>query len=199
MEKIFKESMGEIILKDLLEGNKRFVSGVTQFPRVDKDRRLEVLNKQIPKAIILGCADSRTSPEFIFNQGIGDLFVLRTAGNILDDVILASIDYAVLKLHVPLIVVLSHSNCGAVELAAKSSHNKVHHQLEVFAKEIKSAVEYVRDSEGDLIDNAIKENARQMVKKLKEHGEIIQNAIQSNKLHIVSAYYDMKSGVIEIL
>ena len=98
----------------LLEGNERFVSGDSMHPNQNASRRSELVNAQSPFAVIFGCADSRLAAEIIFDVGLGDVFVVRTAGHVIDDAVLGSLEYAVSALHVPLIVVLGHDNCGAV-------------------------------------------------------------------------------------
>jgi len=109
-------------LAALVEGNRRFAAGVAEHPRQDARRREEVLARgQYPFAAIVGCADSRVPPEIVFDQGLGDLFVLRTAGNIVDDLGVACLEYAAAHLGVPLIVVMGHSRCGAVTAAAELS------------------------------------------------------------------------------
>jgi hypothetical protein len=111
----------EAALTRLVEGNKRFVAGSTTHPDQTAERRTETAKGQHPFAIILTCADSRLSPEILFDEGIGDLFVVRNAGNLLDDHVLGSIEYAVEHLHATLIVVLGHTKCGAVSAAVAGS------------------------------------------------------------------------------
>lgn len=190
--------MGQI-LNELLEGNKRFVNEENEFPRLDKKRRLEGLNGQSPKAIIIGCADSRVPPEFIFDQGLGDLFVLRVAGNIVDDAIVGSIEYAVDHLKTSLIMVLSHTNCGAVGAAVDLEAKDAPGSIGSLITAIKPAVINVMNLEGDLQDNATKENARLVAKSLETNGDIIREAVEKNNLNIVAAYYDIESGLVEIL
>ena len=108
----------------LSEGNARFVAGHSQHPRQDPERRTELASTQHPFAVVLGCADSRTGPETLFDQGLGDLFVVREAGNVVDDHTLGSIEYAVEHLHSPLIVVLGHERCGAVAAARDTLASK---------------------------------------------------------------------------
>lgn len=191
--------MGQVVLNELLEGNKRFANEACEFPRLDENRRLEGLNGQSPKAIIIGCADSRIPPEFIFDQGLGDLFVIRVAGNIIDDAIVGSIEYAVDHLKTPLIMVLSHTNCGAVGAAIDHTPEEAPGKIGSLIEAIKPAVERARKLEGDLLDNSAKENAKYVVEKLKEQGEIITSAIKNNNLDVVAAYYNIESGLVEIL
>jgi len=113
-----KETAGDVSLKRLMAGNARFVAGTSERPNETAARRAELATGQKPFAIVLGCADSRVSPEVAFDAGLGDLFVCRVAGNVVDDPILGSIEYAVQHLDVPLVVVLGHERCGAVKAAA---------------------------------------------------------------------------------
>jgi carbonic anhydrase len=117
---------GDQALQELMNGNKRYVAAELAHPNQTAARRAEVAKGQDPFAIIVGCSDSRVPPEIIFDQGLGDLFVTRVAGNIVDDVVLGSIEYAAEHLGVPLIVVLGHKRCGAVEAAAKGGDAPVH-------------------------------------------------------------------------
>jgi len=191
--------MSQNVLKELLEGNKRFANETNEFPRLNKDRRLEGMNGQNPKAIIIGCADSRVPPELIFDQGLGDLFVLRVAGNIVDEAIIGSIEYAVDHLKTPLVMVLSHTNCGAVGAAISTSVEEAPGSIGSLVKAIQPAIENVRGREGDFQDNATRENARLVAESLKSEGAIIKNAFESNKLEIVSAYYDIETGIVSVL
>ncbi len=187
------------ILNELLEGNQRFVDETSEFPRLDKKRRLEGLNGQNPKAIIIGCADSRVPPELIFDQGLGDLFVLRVAGNIVDDAIIGSIEYAVAHLETPVLMVLSHTNCGAVGAAISTPVNEAPGHIGSLVEAIQPAIENVRGLEGDFQDNATKENARLVAASLKIQGDIIKGAYDNKKLEIVAAYYDLETGLVSII
>ncbi|MCH4890734.1 carbonic anhydrase [Acidaminobacter sp. JC074] len=187
------------VLKELLEGNERFVTGSNEFPRLNRERRLEGLYGQSPKAIVVGCADSRVPPEHIFDQGLGDLFVLRVAGNILDEAVIGSIEYAVDNLETPLLMVLSHTNCGAVGAAIDMPVEEAAGSLKYLIEYIKPAVEKVKGMSGDFQDNVTKENARLVVENLKNQGQIISKAYQNKKLKIVAAYYDLETGLVSTL
>ena len=191
--------MSQDILQELIEGNKRFASETSEFPRLDKKRRLEGLNGQSPKAIIIGCADSRVPPELIFDQGLGDLFVLRVAGNIIDDAIIGSVEYAVAHLGSPLIMVLSHQNCGAIGAAIETAAEDAPGSIGSLVEAIQPAIENVRGLEGDFQDNATRENARLVAESLKTEGTIIKEAYADKKVDIVAAYYDFETGIVSIL
>lgn len=187
------------ILNELLEGNKRFANSKCEFSGINEKRRIEGVSGQNPKAIVIACADSRISPEFIFDQGIGDLFVIRVAGNIIDDAIVGSIEYAVDHLETPLLIVMAHQNCGAVgaaiQLEIKDAPGKIGSLIEA----IKPAIERAKQSKGDLHTNASKENAKLVVEQIKREGDIITGAIAKNKLDVVATYYNIETGLIEIL
>ena len=144
----------------LLRGNERFVARWPDHPNQSARRRREVSDSgQQPFAIILSCADSRVPPEIIFDQGLGDLFVIRVAGNVLDDIILGTIEYAVEHMHVPVIMVLGHDKCGAVTAAVQGV--EVRNHIQSLAEALRPAVESASIQEGDLISNAIDMNVQQ--------------------------------------
>lgn len=184
-------------LTELLAGNQRFVSGQAQHPRQDATRRTEVAVGQKPKAIIIACSDSRVAPEIIFDQGLGDLFVVRTAGQVTDDVALASIEYAVEHLGTGLIIVLGHKRCGAVQAAVDGG--EAHGHLNALIDKIKPAVEQAKTMPGDLVDNAVRANITMTVGKLKASEPVIAQAIKTNTLQVVGAYYDLDTGAVSVL
>ena len=143
-------------LKRLIDGNNRYVSSKMAHPNQTENRRKEVIKGQKPFAVIVGCSDSRIPPEIIFDQGIGDLFVIRVAGNIVDDVALGSVEYAVDHLGTKLVIVLGHGNCGAVTATVQGG--EAHGHIGSIVRTIAPAVEKARAQTGELIDNAIKIN-----------------------------------------
>ena len=183
-------------LKKLNEGNARFVSGNRQPLDVAK-RRTEVAKDQKPFAIVLSCADSRVAPELVFDQGLGDIFVIRTAGEVIDPAATGSIEYAVGHLGVPLIVVLGHQRCGAVA-AAVSGANEPGHIADLL-KAIQPAVEAVKGKPGDAVDNAVHAQALAVAKQLQSTGPIISESVKSGKLLILAGYYSLDSGKVEVL
>lgn len=184
-------------LKELMNGNERFVTAKLTHPNQTAARRSEVAGGQHPFAIILGCADSRLSPEIIFDQGLGDVFVIRVAGNIIDDAIVGSIEYAAEHLHAPLIVVLGHSNCGAV--AATVAGGELDGHLPSLAKAIKPAVDQARNQAGDLLDNAVRANARMVAEQLNASEPILAKLVRSGQLKVVAARYDLSTGRVTLL
>ena len=179
-------------LARLKEGNQRFVTNPTSKGQPTAARRMETANTQHPFAIIVGCADSRTSPELIFDQNIGDLFVVRTAGNLVDDHGLGSIEYAVTHLGPRLIVVLGHGRCGAVKAAMTSAQAPGH--IDSLVRDIQPAVKAAKSQAGDALANAVRENARLMAEKIRREAELGELAPQ---VRIVSGYYDLDSGEVQ--
>jgi len=184
-------------LKELMGGNERFVASNLTHPNQSASRRSEVAGGQHPFAIILACADSRLSPEIIFDQGLGDLFVIRVAGNIIDDAILGSIEYAAAHLHSPLMVVLGHSNCGAVGATVAGGDLEGH--LPSLAQAIQPAVEEAKNQGGDLLDNAVRANAKMVAEQLKSSEPVLANLVSTGQLKVVAARYSLETGKVEVL
>lgn len=184
-------------LARLKAGNERFATGKVIHPNAGADRRAEVAKGQKPFAIIVGCSDSRVGPEVVFDQGLGDLFVIRTAGNVVDDVALGSIEYAADHFAVPLILVLGHTRCGAV-IAAVGGGEAPGHVGSVVAK-IKPAVEETKGNEGDAVDNAVRANVRNVVNQLRNAGPILSGLVKSGKLRVVGACYDLDTGRVDMV
>ena len=179
---------------NLMAGNERFVAGKPQ-ARALVPLRQKLASGQSPKAIILSCSDSRVGPELVFDQSLGDIFVVRTAGNVADAVALGSIEYAVDHLHSPLLVVLGHQKCGAV-IAACSGEKMPSKNLDAIMEKIEPAVTHakVHAKAEDLIEPAIKENVHQSARDLLVNSEIISNAVKSGKLSVIEAEYELDTG-----
>jgi carbonic anhydrase len=182
----------------LVEGNARYVSGSTQHPRQGADRRTELSTSQQPFAVILGCADSRTGPELVFDQGLGDLFVVRGAGNVVDDHALGSIEYAVEHLHSQLIVVLGHERCGAVAAARATvaANGKADGHVESIVASIRPAVEATASQDAEV---TCKANVRNMVKAIANSEPILHQLAAGGKIVVVGAYYDLDTGAVTFL
>src|SRR6476660_4136814 len=157
-------------LAKLQEGNARFGASKVSDGKPTAAKRAETAQSQHPFAIILGCADSRTAPEIIFDQNIGDLFVIRTAGNLVDDHALGSIEYAVEHLGARLIVVLGHERCGAVTAALASASAPGH--INSLVRDIQPAVAASKGKEGDPLANAIHENDAEVAAKIRKQAEL---------------------------
>jgi carbonic anhydrase len=181
-------------LAKLRTGNERFVRAAAISAKPTRARRVATAKAQHPFAIIVGCSDSRTPPEMIFDQNIGDLFVVRTAGNLADDVALGSIEYAVEHLGARLIVVLGHSRCGAVAAAVESASAPGH--VGNIVGEIRPAVETVQNEGGDLLVNAIKSNIDRVAKRISEKAEF---GSLGSSVRVVEGYYDLDTGKVSWL
>jgi carbonic anhydrase len=179
-------------LAKLKEGNARFVASKVSDGKPTAAKRAETAQVQHPFAIILGCADSRTAPEIIFDQNIGDLFVVRTAGNLVDDHALGSIEYAVEHLGARLIVVLGHERCGAVTAAVASASAPGH--VESLVRDIQPAVVATKGKDGDATDLAVAENARLMAGKVRSDASLGDLA---KEVRIISGVYDLDTGKVE--
>ncbi|MBI2742429.1 MAG: carbonic anhydrase [Chlamydiales bacterium] len=184
----------KLALERLIEGNKRFYKDKSEHPNRTEERRLETAGGQHPYAIILGCSDSRVAPEIIFDEGIGDLFIVRVAGNVLGPIGMESIHYSAIYLNSAIIVVLGHESCGAVQ-AVLNNNTK---DIETIATQIKEAADRTK-GQGDLrLENTIKLNAKMMVQQLK-NDPVLSDLIKKKKLDIVGGYYDFHTGKVEIL
>lgn len=192
---------GQEVLPRLMNGNKLYAAGQFRHPHQTLARRLEVANGQKPFAVILGCSDSRVPPEILFDQGLGDLFVVRVAGNIVDNAVEGSIEYAVEELGVSLIMVLGHERCGAIKAAVDvvEKGGQLPGQIESIINSIKPAVERVKGKPGNLLENAINENVLMVVEKLKASRPIIAKFVENGQLKVVGANYELKSGTVRIL
>ena len=157
-------------------------------------RQHELAGGQNPHAVILGCADSRVPPEIIFDQGLGDLFTVRVAGNVAGVNELASIEYAVEHLHTPLLVVMGHQKCGAVSAAVEGGEASGH--LPELIKAIQPAVEKAKGMPGDVIENAVRSNVEMVVQQLSTSQPVLAPLVNEDKLRIVGAVYSLDTGKV---
>ncbi|MFN8588083.1 MAG: carbonic anhydrase [Candidatus Eisenbacteria bacterium] len=180
----------------LLEGNRRFVSGHTRSRTVVAERAA-LVSGQHPRAIILACADSRVGPELLFDQSLGDLFVVRNAGNIPDPIVLGSMEYAVEHLGASLIVVLGHQSCGAVKAAAGKDEMPSPNLVAV-VQEIRPTAQRLSSCfEGaELVDRTVRANAKHTAEAILANSGIIREAVEKGHVKVVSAYYDLATGQI---
>ena len=191
----------EEAVKRLLEGNRSYIAGKNSVSHRTAKRRTEVSKGQHPFAIIVGCSDSRVPPEILFDQGMGDLFVVRSAGNVIDDIAIGSIEYAVEHLGVQLIMVLGHERCGAVD--ATLNGGEVGGKLKSVIDAIKPAVEKAKakgqTSHGcDLLCSSVKNNARMVAEKIRKSSPVLTEAVENGMLRVVGAYYELDSGVVSL-
>jgi carbonic anhydrase len=184
-------------LTRLLEGNKRYTRHKERHPDQSSARQKELVEGQHPFAVILGCADSRVPPELLFDQGLGDLFVIRVAGNIVDDAILGSIEYAVVHLRTKLILVLGHEKCGAVSAAIEGGDVAGH--LKALVAAIRPSVSATAKDPGDKLHNCVIENARRVARQLRQSEPVVKEAVERNELKIVAADYALDTGKVTLL
>lgn len=186
---------------EMLRGNERFVAGVPRHPRQDVERRAELAKTQSPHAALFGCSDSRLAAEIIFDKGIGDLFVVRNAGQIISDSVIGTLEYAVGILHVPLIVVLGHDECGAVSAAIEANGADAPtlppHIANLISK-ITPAVKRITASHdaGTPLDphEVGREHLRDTIAELLESSELISDAVAAGTLAVVGANYRLLEG-----
>lgn len=184
----------------LLEGNQRFVTGALTSPDDLTQRRGQVAGGQSPFAVVVCCSDSRVPPELVFDQTLGQLFVVRTAGQVLDEAARSSIIYGVDYLKAPLVVVLGHSGCGAVEAAlAALAGTPIPGYAYRFAEGIGPAVQGVLDQPGDQLDNAIRANIAWGVEQLRSAQPELTAAVRDGRLTVAGAHYDLASGEVSLL
>lgn len=186
-------------LTKLFEGNSRFVAGSPLRPHQDLDRRRSLASGQHPFAAVLACADSRVSPELAFDQGLGDLFVIRTAGQVVDRAVLGTIQYGVAELRVPLVIVLGHTGCGAVKaaLAAHRGAAPTGTAIDALVAAIAPAAVGV-DSADDPLTAAVEANVAHVVGQLRG-APMLAGAIEAGTLDVCGAIYDLFSGRTTLL
>ncbi|HEY5930330.1 MAG TPA: carbonic anhydrase [Burkholderiales bacterium] len=193
-------------LERLREGNLRFVSEVRNSDsQSNRSRRRELADGQEPFAIILGCSDSRVPAEIVFDQGLGDLFVIRVAGNIVAPSQIGSVEFAADRFHTRLVVVLGHSQCGAIEATLEELQRPTENQ----SKNLHSIVDRVRPAVEGLLETglksdpqallhqAVRSNVRASANQLRHGSEILEQLIHSSGLRVVGAEYSLETGIVE--
>jgi carbonic anhydrase len=191
---------GQEAFNKLMEGNKRFVAE-NLAPRDVGDSKRKALTKgQSPFAVVVTCSDSRLAPEILFDQGLGELFVVRTAGNVLDPIAIGSVEYGVEHLHAPLLILLGHDQCGAVAatLEAKGSPEG---NIGAIVKKILPAVKKARMIGGtkeDIFNNAIKENVILQARLLLKNSPTVRHLMEKGDLKVVLAVYHLSSGEVAV-
>lgn len=192
-------------LERLREGNRRFASGTPSGNSDTFARRAELAKGQEPFAIILGCSDSRVPAELVFDQGLGDLFVIRVAGNVVSPSQIGSVEFAAARFGTPLVVVLGHSNCGAIlatldELAQPTTSRS--RNLRSIVDRVRPSVEALlntdlRNDRETLVRMAVRANVGVAVSHLRHGSEILEQLIDEEKLAVVGAVYSLETGVVE--
>lgn len=191
-------------LQKLMEGNQRYIECRAPGQKLcDPDLRRSLVDGQKPYAIILSCSDSRVPPEIIFDKGMGEIFVIRVAGNVSDPIVLGSIEYAAEHLGSPLIVVLGHTRCGAVT-AAVDATGKPEGNVGAILKKIGPAVKQARKEvkstdKTELLETAITDNIRLVCGTLTKRSKVIKAMVGEGKLKIVGAKYDLADGKVTLL
>jgi carbonic anhydrase len=191
------------VLERLLKGNERFVEGVAVHPHQDEETRVKTAHEgQKPLVSILSCSDSRVPPEVIFDVGVGDLFVIRVAGNIADRSEIASLEYGAGHLGTPLLMVIGHTKCGAVTAVVRG--DKVGGNIVSLIDNIKPAVQSTRTqykdaSEDELIFNSVKANVWQSVEDILKYSREIRSLVKEGKIKVIGALYDIETGKITSL
>jgi len=191
-------------LRDLLDGNHRFTTGNRQSPRGRPEDFRGLAHGQFPEAVIISCSDSRVAPEILFDVGVGDIFVVRVAGNVVGGAgvsVKGSIEYAVAELDVPLIVILGHSGCGAVKAAIKHLEDKdsIPGAINGLVELIKPAVAGSKQMPGDQLENAVRRNVKVGVERLQALDPILAPRVKDGKLKVVGGVYDLLTGAVTML
>jgi carbonic anhydrase len=184
----------DLVLTELKTGNAHHVRHQYQHPHETATRQRELVTGQHPHAEILSCADSRVPPEIIFDQGLGDLFVVRVAGNVATDAEIGSLEYGAEHLHIPLLVVLGHESCGAVTAAVQGGEAKGH--IAALVNLINPAVEKSRGMIGDPVANSVRNNVRLVVQQLRSSTPILSELVAQGKLKILGGVYSLQTGEV---
>jgi carbonic anhydrase len=187
----------EVALRRLLNANKRFVQQKRNYPDQNLERLRLVSKAQHPFASILGCADSRVPAEIVFDQGLGDLFVVRVAGNVVSDLVIGSLEYSTAILGSQLILILGHRRCGAVAEAIKNE--PLLGKMGFVIEGIKPAVERVRLTTGDIQEDAVLANIQYQVQELSKKSTILAKFVSEGKLKIVGGLYDLDTGKVTVI
>lgn len=180
----------------LREGNERFVSGESQHPNQDASRRTSLVEDQHPFAVIFGCSDSRLAAEIIFDLGLGDAFVIRTAGQVIDDAVLGSLEYSISQLHVPLIVILGHDSCGAVTAtkdAVETGAMPPGFIRDLVERITPSVLTSLRNEQHDVNDMVV-EHVKQTAARLADSSRVISDAIEEGRTAVIGLSYKLDEG-----
>ena len=185
----------------LREGNERFVNGESSHPNQDASRRSSLVENQHPFAVIFGCSDSRLAAEIIFDLGLGDAFVVRTAGQVIDDAVLGSLEYSIGVLAVPLIVVLGHDSCGAVsatKTAVETGQMPVGFIRDLVERITPSVLTSLRNDETE-VNQMVVEHVKQTSQRLVDSSRVISNAIESGRAAVIGLSYSLKEGRADLV
>ena len=185
----------------LREGNERFVSGSSNHPNQDASRRSSLVNQQHPFAVIFGCSDSRLAAEIIFDLGLGDAFVVRTAGQVIDDAVLGSLEYSVSLLDVPLIVVLGHDSCGAVTAAKQTVDTGEMPKgfLRDLVERITPSVLAARRNGFEEVNDMVVEHVQQVAERLVDSSRVISESVDKGEVAVIGVTYRLAEGRAELV
>lgn len=192
-------TLDDDIIESLKDGNIRFTSHQKIHPRQDKDRIFNLSKGQSPEVVLVSCSDSRVPPELVFDQGLGDIFSVRTAGHVLDVYSVASIEYAVDHLGSKVIIVMGHTSCGALKAAVTSSvgNSTGSANIDKLITKIRPGIKSVTPSDGELIE-AAKSNVEASIAYLKQTSPLIRHDLETKTIKIVAALYYLKTGDVEL-
>jgi carbonic anhydrase len=199
-----KDRTADEALRDLIRGNERFAKGRSTGPRRRPEDFRALAEAQYPEAVVVSCADSRVAPEILFDVGVGDLFVVRVAGNVIGGAgasVKGSIEYAIAELHVPLIVILGHSGCGAVKSAIKhvDAKDALPGAIDGLVELVKPAVSKSQGMPGDPLENAIRTNVELGIERLRGLEPILAPRVKAGSLKITGGVYDLKTGLVTLV
>ena len=192
---------GNEALQKLMDGNKRFVSGTLSQKDLGDAKRKELAKGQKPFATVLTCSDSRVPPELLFDQGLGDVFVVRVAGNVVDPIALGSIEYAAEHLGSPLLLILGHSKCGAVK-ATLEAKGKPEGNIGAIIKKIIPAADAAKKKGGtqdEILETAITQNIKNVYADIMKNSKIVPHLVEEGKLMIAAGEYDITTGKVEMI
>jgi carbonic anhydrase len=190
----------EQVLRQLAEGNRHWVTGRLTHPHQTVARRLTVAEAQHPLATVFGCIDSRVPPEIVFDLGVGDLFVVRTAAQTNDGLVQGAVEYGAEEAVTPLVVVMGHQRCGAVTLAVDVLNGcaTAPDHLEDVVEALRPAYELARPIPGDQVDNTVRAQIRLTVEQLRAD-TFLRPLIHAHRMHVIGAYYSLDSGIVDFL
>jgi carbonic anhydrase len=188
---------GYLALQELITGNKRFVEGRPRHPDQEEEDRDDIAERQRPSAVVLGCSDSRVPPTIVFDQGLGFIFEVRTAGHVIDNVVLGSIEYAVTHLRTQLVLVLGHTECGALDAALDGGSPQGH--LSAVTGALQPIVKAVRGARGDPLSLAVKANVKWVRDRLRVKEPILSQLVHQGRLEIEGAIYDLDTGKVTLV
>lgn len=194
-------SAGDDALQKLMDGNKRYAAGALAKKDLGTDKRKQLTKGQKPFAIIITCSDSRVPPELLFDQGLGDIFVVRVAGNVVDPIALGSIEYGAEHLNSPLLFILGHTKCGAVQ-ATLEAKGKPEGNIGAIVKKIQPAAAAAKKKGGshdEIFEAAIRENMKNVYKDVMANSTIIPHLVHEGKLKIVAGEYNIETGKVEMM